>query len=86
LRNANLYRDVPLIGILEPILKRKQQFFQMQKRRRSSALGLGVAVVAFLVAFPLPMRVDGNATVAPLRMAQIQPEVRRGAQRLCARG
>ena len=75
LRNASLYREVPFIGILEPILHKKQQFLAMeQRRRRTMLLAAGAAVVALIV-IPLPMRVDGVATVAPSRMAQIQPEV-----------
>ena len=38
-------------------------------------LALAAAAVMFLAAFPLPMRVDGNALVAPLHRAQVQPEV-----------
>jgi RND family efflux transporter MFP subunit len=74
LRNANLYREVPLIGVLEPILRRKEAFLNLKRGRRISRVVLAVAVVVFLVAVPLPMRLDGDATVAPQRTAQIQAE------------
>ncbi|HXY03158.1 MAG TPA: GAF domain-containing protein, partial [Terriglobales bacterium] len=34
LRNASLYRDVPFISVLEPVLEKKRRFFAMEKRRR----------------------------------------------------
>jgi RND family efflux transporter MFP subunit len=46
----------------------------MEKRKRRIYVGLGVAAVVFLVACPLPLRVDGDAVVAPGRRALIQPE------------
>jgi len=74
-RNASLYTEVPLIGVLEPLLQKKQQFLRMEKRRRAAILTLAVAAVLFLAVFPLPMRVAGNATVSPQTEAQIQAEV-----------
>jgi RND family efflux transporter MFP subunit len=74
-RNASLYTEVPFIGILEPLLQKKQQFMRMEKSRRTAALILAATVVLFLAFFPLPMRVDGAAVVAPQRTAQIQAEL-----------
>ncbi|MGH9603052.1 MAG: efflux RND transporter periplasmic adaptor subunit [Terriglobales bacterium] len=75
LRNASLYKEVPFIGVLAPILQRKQQFLAMEQRRRRTMLTLAGAALVALVVVPLPMRVDGVATVAPSHMARIQPEV-----------
>ena len=75
LRNAQMYKEVPFISILEPVLVRKRKFMAMEKRRRAVFLALGAAVLLFLVAFPLPLRVDGDAVIAPVRRAFIQPEV-----------
>lgn len=74
-RNASLYKEVPFIGFLEPILQKKQRYMALEKRRRNLFAAGAVAVVAFLALFPVPMRVDGTAVVAPSRTAQIQPEV-----------
>jgi RND family efflux transporter MFP subunit len=75
LRNASLYREVPFIDLLEPILARKRKFLAMEKGRRA-VLVAGVAVgLIFLAVFPLPLRVDGPATVAPAHTAPVQPEV-----------
>src|SRR5262249_52553978 len=35
LRNASLYTEVPFIGVLEPLLQRKQQFMATEKGRRT---------------------------------------------------
>ncbi len=75
LRNATLYREVPFIDLLEPILSRKRKFLAMEKQRRMLLVSAAVLVVIFLAAFPLPLRVDGVAVVAPAHSAKIQPEV-----------
>jgi RND family efflux transporter MFP subunit len=75
LRNAELYREVPFIDVLEPILHKKQQFMKMEKSRRTTIVTLAAAAVVFLAIVPLPMRVEGVAVVAPQRTAQIQPQV-----------
>jgi len=74
LRNAQMYKEVPFISVLEPVLVRKRKFMAMEKRRRALIIAGVVAALIFLVAFPLPLRVEGDAVVAPLREAQIQPE------------
>jgi len=74
LRNAQMYKEVPFISVLEPVLVRKRKFMSMEKRRRALIVSAVVAAIVFLVAVPLPMRVDGDAVVAPLRQAEIEPE------------
>ena len=74
LRNAQMYKEVPFISVLEPVLARKRRFMAMEKRRRTLIIGAVVAAVIFLVAFPFPLRVDGDAVVTPLHRVQIQPE------------
>jgi RND family efflux transporter MFP subunit len=75
LRNATLYKEVPFIGLLEPILQRKQKFMAQGKRQRTLTLAAGTAVVLFFAVFPVPLRVDGNAEVAADHTAQIQSAV-----------
>lgn len=85
LRNAQMYTEVPFIGVLEPLLHRKQKFLAMEKSRQKAAMVLAAAAVLFLAVFPLPMRVDGTASVAPAHTAQIQPEVEGVVQRVLVR-
>jgi len=75
LRNASLYKEVPFIGVLEPLLQKKQKFLAMEKRRRFALLAGAGAVLVFLVGFPLPLRVDGTAVVAPAHAAHLGAEV-----------
>ena len=75
LRNAQMYKEVPFISVLEPVLERKRKFMAMEKKRRSVIIGLVAAAVTFLAIFPLPLRVDGDAVVAPAHRAQVQPEI-----------
>ncbi len=75
LRNASLYKEVPFIGVLEPLLQKKQKFLALEKRRRITLVAGIVAVLIFLVAFPLPLRIDGTAVVAPAHAAHVGTEV-----------
>ncbi len=74
-RNASLYKEVPFIGLLGPILQKKQKFLALEKRRRWLFVVSAAAVVVFMAVFPMPMRVDGASTVASARSVQIQPEI-----------
>ncbi|HEV3510810.1 MAG TPA: efflux RND transporter periplasmic adaptor subunit [Candidatus Sulfotelmatobacter sp.] len=75
LRNAQMYKEVPFISVLQPMLEKKRKFMALEKRRRALILAASALLLIFLAAFPLPLRVDGDALVAPLHSAQIQPEV-----------
>jgi transcriptional regulator with GAF, ATPase, and Fis domain len=75
IRNALLYREVPLIGLLEPLVQRKRALLGTTRRRRVSyAVGLAVAAV-FLIFCPLPMRISGEAAVAPQQVVTIAAPV-----------
>ena len=75
LRNASLYREVPFIDILEPILARKRKFLALEKSRRALRIAGLAAALIFLAVFPLPLRVGGAATVAPAHTAPVTPAV-----------
>src|SRR6202030_426532 len=74
LRNAQMYKEVPFISVLEPVLERKRKFMALEKTRRVSLMIAAGAAVLFLVVLPLPMRLAGDATVGPAQRAQVQPE------------
>ena len=76
LRNATLYREVPFIDLLGPILSRKRKFLAMEKQRRMLLVSAALLVVIFLAAFPLPLRVDGTGMVAPLTARTYSPKLR----------
>lgn len=75
LRNASLYKEVPFIGVLQPLIQKKQRFLALERHRRVLLLVGAVAVVLFFVLFPLPLRIDGTATVAPRRAAHVGADV-----------
>jgi len=75
LRNASLYREVPFIGLLQPVLERKRKFLALEKRRQAALITTAAAALIFLVAFPVPMRLAGNASVRPAHRAQVMPAV-----------
>jgi len=85
LRNASLYREVPFIDLLKPVLDRKRKFMALEKRRRALLLAGGAAAVLFLLIFPLPLRVVGDASVSPAQSVLIQPEVEGVVQRVNVR-
>jgi len=59
IRNALLYREVPLISLLEPLMQKRAALLRTSGSRRMTMAVLAAAVVLFLVFCPLPMRVTG---------------------------
>jgi len=65
IRNADLYRRLPMVGFLAPLASQRRRLASMDPRRRTILLcGIG-AVALFLVAFPLPRYARGPATIRP---------------------
>jgi RND family efflux transporter MFP subunit len=71
LRNASLYKEVPFIGVLQPLIHKKERFLALEKHRRALLMGAALAAVLFFLLFPLPLRIDGIATVTPGRAAHV---------------
>jgi GAF domain-containing protein len=65
IRNAMLYREVPLISLLEPLVQRKQAFLRSDRKRQGMILGSIAAGILLLIFCPLPLRISGAAVVAP---------------------
>jgi RND family efflux transporter MFP subunit len=75
IRNAMLYREVPLISLIEPLLHKKNALLSSDRSRRLTYAALAFEALLFLVFCPLPMRVTGNATVAPQHFITIAAPV-----------
>jgi RND family efflux transporter MFP subunit len=71
IRNALLYREVPLISLLEPLVLRKRALFRTSRSRRLVYAAAAAVVLLFLVLCPLPMRIAGDAVVAPQQLVSI---------------
>ena len=71
MRNAQLYRQVPLVGFLQPLLSRKKRLMDIPRGRRV-AWGVS-ALVALVVLFLVPwrLRLTGAARVVPGRRASV---------------
>jgi GAF domain-containing protein len=75
IRNALLYREVPLISLLEPLVQRKRALLRTSGSRRLSLVGGLALLTLFLVFCPLPMRVTGEAVVAPQHIVTVAAPV-----------
>jgi RND family efflux transporter MFP subunit len=71
LRNASLYKEVPFIGVLQPLIQKKKQFLALERHRRALLIASACAAVLFLALVPLPLRVDGPAAIAPGHAAHV---------------
>ena len=75
LRNASLYKEVPFIGVLQPLMEKKRKFLALEKHSRTLLVASACAAVLFLALFPLPLRVEGPAAVAPAREALVGADI-----------
>jgi len=75
LRNARLYGDVPLIGLLAPLRKGMRRARSVSRRRAGLWAAAILAVVAILVLGRWELRVPGIATVLPNRLVQVSAPV-----------
>lgn len=71
LRNALLYREVPLISLLEPLVQKRDALLRTTRRRRLAYAAAAVGLILFLALCPLPMRVAGDAVVEPQHLATV---------------
>ena len=82
MRNALLYREVPLIQLLEPLVHRGSKLSHSDRRlfRISAAL----VAIALLILIPLPLRLSGTAVVAPQHIVTIAAPVEGNVTRVSA--
>jgi GAF domain-containing protein/multidrug resistance efflux pump len=75
IRNALLYREVPLISLIEPLVAKRAALMRTSRGRRLTMAGLLAVATLFLVFCPLPMRISGDAVVAPQHLVTIAAPV-----------
>jgi len=75
LRNALLYREVPLISLLEPLMQKRKALMRTTGRRSLAYAAAAVALYLFLALCPLPMRVAGDAVVEAQHLATVAAPV-----------
>ncbi|HSY34447.1 MAG TPA: efflux RND transporter periplasmic adaptor subunit [Acidobacteriaceae bacterium] len=71
IRNALLYREVPLIGLLEPLMQKKREILRTSGSRKLFYGGVTAVALLFLLFCPLPMRVSGEAMVEAQHLVTI---------------
>jgi RND family efflux transporter MFP subunit len=71
LRNALLYREVPLMGLIGSLAEKKAVLFRTSRGRRTAYAIAVAALLLFLCFCPLPMRVGGEAVIAPQHLATV---------------
>jgi len=65
IRNAQLYRQVPLINLMEPIMARKAKLMKMPQGQKIAWSAGAALLLLILVLVPWNMKVDGDVTVLP---------------------
>lgn len=75
-RNAQLYRHVPMADTLGALAARKEALLEIPRRRRLLVAAVAVVAIAALTLIRWPLRVDGvNPTFRPLWRADVRPTV-----------
>ena len=75
IRNAQLYRQVPLIGALEPIVARKRAYQALPRARRMATLIGAIVVLLLLTFFPWNLKVGGASYVLPTSTSPVNAQV-----------
>ena len=72
IRNAQLYQQVPLMNLLQPLAQRKQKMLAAVSKGRWVEYSQRAALVALaLLVIPWPMRVGTDATVVPAERRRV---------------
>jgi transcriptional regulator with GAF, ATPase, and Fis domain len=75
IRNALLYREVPLISLIEPLVQKRAALMRTSKSRAVTLALVAIAAALLLVLVPLPMRITGEAVIAPQHMVTVAAPV-----------
>ncbi|MEP6767576.1 MAG: GAF domain-containing protein [Acidobacteriota bacterium] len=68
-RNAQLYKQVPLAGFWKPLLDKRRRLLDVPKRRRLAWAAAAAAVLLVLLVVPWRLRIAGPARILPGRRA-----------------
>lgn len=74
-RNAQLYQQVPLSGLLRPLAKRRQRLRSIPRSRWVDAATKVAAVVLLLVIVPWRLRIQADSRVVPAERRLVTSEV-----------
>ncbi len=74
-RNALLYQQMPLAGVLQPLAERRARFAAIPAARRSVMIAAALAALGFLTFFPWTSKPSGEARVMPALVQPVSAEV-----------
>jgi RND family efflux transporter MFP subunit len=74
IRNAQLYQQVPLVGLLKPLARRKARLRWLGSGRAADLVGAMLLTAIVLTIVPWKLRVEANATVVPAEHAVVSAE------------
>lgn len=86
IRNADLYRRLPMVGFLAPFASQRRKLDAMKPRARALLLGGLAAAVVFVAAVPLPRQAAGPAVVRPSEILPVTALAPGIVERIYARG
>lgn len=75
IRNASLYRQIPLISIMQPIVGWSARLKKIPRWKWLRNAGYSAAVAALLVLVPWNMKIAGKVLVLPARNSSVTSEV-----------
>lgn len=75
IRNAQLYRQVPLLNLMEPIMQRQAKWRKMSQRRKAAWLTIPGVALALLIFAPWRMDIVGDATILPTKRTPVVTQV-----------
>ena len=70
-RNAQLYKQVPIPGFLRPFAEKRGKLLNIPKHRRLTYAAIAAGVLLLLFVVPWRVRVEGPARVVPARRAAV---------------
>ena len=75
-RNAQLYRHVPMAETFSALAAKKEALLAIPRRRRAATALAAVAIIAALTLIRWPLRVDGvDPTFRPVQRADVRPTI-----------
>jgi GAF domain-containing protein/multidrug resistance efflux pump len=75
IRNAQLYRQVPLISLMQPIIEKKAKWRKMSERRKAAWLTIPGLTLLLLIFIPWRMDIVGDTTILPSSRTPVVSQV-----------
>jgi hypothetical protein len=84
IRNAVLYKQIPMLRVMQPLGQRREQIARSPWARKASCAGAGLLAVALMLV-PVPLRIGADARVLPVVRLSATAEVEGRVARVLVR-